>query len=433
MQSLETITRPPAKGSWLRNLLDLPRSKAEKIIKALSDEQAEALKTDWIFSARNAQYEPDGFWKLWIIDAGRGFGKTRSGAEWVKKNAIERKIERQALVSSTNGDLRKVMIEGESGILAVCPGARYSSQRQTVYFPNGAIAEGYSAEEPNRLRGPQFGAAWCDEVSSWKYDQDTWDNLQFGLRLGQNPQVLISSTPKPRPLYKKLLKIADHVSRGSTFDNEANLASSFIEVIRKNYEGTRLGRQELFAELLEDVVGALWNREIIKYGSTEDYVRKVVAIDPATTSTEDSDKTGIIVSGLGADGLGYVIGDFSCRVSPKEWCTRAVNLFHAHSCDRIVAETNNGGDLVEALLRTIDPKIPFRKVTASRGKRTRAEPISSLYEQGKIKHEKPFDELEDQMCNWVPDSGMDSPDPMDAMVWAFTELMLKPQREYGIA
>lgn len=432
MLSLGTISRPPPKGSWLANLLSQPQ-KAKAFIEALSEAEAKLLTSEWIFQARDAQYRAEGNWKLWIIDAGRGFGKTRAGAEWVKENALVRGIERQALVAPTYGDLEKVMIEGESGILAVCPGAVFKKSRATVTFPNGNIAEGYTAEKPNRLRGPQFGAAWCDEVSSWTYDQDSWDNLEFGLRLGVNPQCMITSTPKPRPLYKALLKLADRISRGSTFENQGNLAPSFIAKIKDRYEGTRLGRQELYAELLEDVEGALWKRDDIKYGKSDDYVRKVVAIDPATTSTESSDKCGLVVCGLGADGKGRVIGDFSCRVSPKEWAERAINLFHAHSCDRIIAETNNGGDLVETVLRTIDQNIPFRKVNASRGKRTRAEPIASLYEQGKIEHEKPFDELEDQMCNWVPDSGMKSPDSMDAMVWAFTDLMLKRQREYGIA
>jgi Uncharacterized conserved protein len=433
MLSLETITKPPPKGSWLRNLLDLtPRETLEDFIKGLSEEQAYTLKNDWVFSARAAQYWPEGQWQLWAIIAGRGFGKTRPGAEWVKNNALVRNINRQLLIAPTGGDLRKTMIEGESGILAICPGAKYNQQRQTVYFPNGNFAEGFSAEEPERLRGPQGEAAWCDEVAAWRYDQDTWDMMEFALRLGKNPQVMVTTTPKPRPLIRTIIAEADHVTGGSTFENEANLAAGYIAKLRRKYEGTRLGQQEIFAKLLEDVVGALWRRDIIKYGKTDDYVRKVVAIDPAVTNTDESDECGITVGGKGADGKGRVIGDFSGRMSPRDWAARAVNLYHGHTCDLIVAEANNGGDLVEYTLRTIDPKIPFKKVHASRGKRTRAEPIASLYEQGRIEHEKPFDELEDQMCNWVPDSGMKSPDRMDSMVWCMTELMLGPEWEYGI-
>jgi predicted phage terminase large subunit-like protein len=432
MQSLGTIIRPPATGSWLGNLLRLPRAQAEKFIKALTEEEAFALENDWLFKARAAQYWPEGNWRLWAIIAGRGFGKTRPGAEWVKHNAMALGVKRQILVAPTNGDLRKTMIEGESGILAVCPEARYNQQRQTVFFPNGCIAEGFSAEEPERLRGPQGEKAWCDEVAAWQYDQDTWDMMEFALRLGDNPQILVTTTPKPRPLIQAIIEEADHITGGSTYENADNLAPSYLAAIKRKYEGTRLGQQEIFAKLLEDVQGALWKRELIKYSKSDDYLRKVVAIDPAVTNTDESDECGIVIGGKGADGKGRVIGDFSGRMSPLEWANRAVNLFHAHSCDLIVAETNNGGDLVETVLRTVDPRIPFKKVTASRGKRTRAEPISSLYEQGRIEHEKPFDELEDQMCNWVPDSGMKSPDRMDAMVWCMTELMLGAEWHYGI-
>lgn len=406
---------------------------AEKFIESLSEEEAYAFENDWLFKARAAQYWPEGTWRLWGIIAGRGFGKTRPGAEWVVHNAMNLGVKRQLLVAPTNADLRITMVEGESGILAVCPEADYNQQRKTVFFPNGNFAEGFSAEEPNRLRGPQGEKAWCDEVAAWQYDEDTWDMMEFALRLGDNPQILFTTTPKPRPLIRKLLKEADRLTGGSTYDNEANLAQAYIKRLKEKYEGTRLGQQEIYAKLLDDVIGALWKRENIKYSKCDDYVRKVIAIDPSVTNTGESDECGITICGKGADGKGRVIGDFSGRMSPRDWAARAINLFHAHSCDRIIAETNNGGDLVETVLRTIDQNIPFKKVTASKGKRTRAEPISSLYEQGKIEHEKPFDELEDQMCNWVPDSGMKSPDRMDSMVWGMTEIMLQPQREYGIA
>ncbi|MBL7685224.1 MAG: DNA-packaging protein [Deltaproteobacteria bacterium] len=433
MLSLEKIRRPPPKGSWLSNILTLPANQAEKFIRKLSDEEANLFQTDWLFQAREAQYREEGNWKLWVIDAGRGFGKTRSGAEWVTENALSRGIERQALVAPTYGDLRKVMIEGESGILAVCPQAIFNQQRQTITFPNGNIAEGFSAEKPSRLRGPQFGGAWCDEVSSWTYDQETWDMLEFALRLGSNPQTLVTSTPKPRPLYKNLLKIADRVSRGSTYENQDNLAKGFIEKVKDRYEGTRLGRQELYAELLDDIEGALWTRSLIKYGVSEGYLRIVVAVDPAVTSNPDSDETGVVVAGKGIDGRGYVLADHSCKATPLEWARIAVNAYHSYKADRIVAEVNNGGDLVETIIKTIDRNVPVYKVHASRGKETRAEPVSALYEQGKIEHVKPFDLLEDQMCNWIPSVVKKSPDRVDALVWAFTELLLKNQNFIGIS
>lgn len=370
-----------------------------------------------------------------MINAGRGFGKTRTGAEWVKENALVHKVGRQALVAPTNADLRKVMIEGDSGILSVCPEAEYSPQRQTVFFPDGCIAEGFSAEEPNRLRGPQFEKAWCDEVSSWRYDEETWDMLEFCLRLGLNPQTLITSTPKSKPLYKKLLKMADRVSGGSTYENQKNLASVFIKKMEDRYEGTRLGSQELHAQLLEDAEGALWKREWFKHEDNPDLLRVVVGVDPAATSNKKSDDTGIVVAGRKADATGHVIADYTCKATPSEWAKRVVWAFEYHKADCVVAEVNNGGDMVEAVLRTEASNLPIKKVHASRGKVIRAEPISALYEQGKVTHSdaKKLDLLEDQLCNWEPDSGSKSPDRLDAMVWALSDLMLYHPQKFLIA
>lgn len=433
MSSLAKIARPPKEGSWLENIFK--RSDAEKFIKSLSDSEAHFLLNDWLFSARAAQYREDGPWSLWVINAGRGFGKTRTGAEWVKENALVHKVKRQALVAPTNADLRKVMIEGESGILAVCPEAKYSSQRQTVYFPNDCIAEGFSAEEPSRLRGPQFEKAWCDEVSSWRYDEETWDMLQFALRLGDSPQVLVTSTPKAKKLYKKLLKLADRVSGGSTYENEKNLARNFIEKIRERYEGTRLGAQELHAQLLEDAEGALWKRDWFKYDSDPELMRVVVSVDPAASDNPDSDETGIVVAGIRPDKTGHVIADHTCKDTPSGWAKRAVWAYEHYKADCVVAEVNNGGDMVEFTLRTESPNLDIKKVHASRGKAIRAEPVSALYEQGKVTHSslKKLDLLEDQLCNWEPESGIKSPDRLDAMVWAFTELMLHNHQEFYIA
>lgn len=304
---------------------------------------------------------------------------------------------------------------------------KYEPSKRRLTWPNGAIATTYSADEPSLLRGPQHDAAWCDELASWQYPE-TWDMLMFGLRLGMDPRVIVTTTPKPTKLIKELLAAkTTHVTRGSTYDNRGNLAPAFFSQIISKFEGTRLGRQELQAELLEDVVGALWNRkqlDLLRALQLPEMKRIVVAVDPAVTSKENSDETGIVVVGRGFDDKGYVIEDLSCQVSPDQWATKAVNAFKRHQADRIIAEVNNGGDLVQTVLRTVDPNIPYKAVRASRGKVARAEPISALYEQGRILHQGSFPELEDQMCGFVPDKLECSPDRVDALVWGMTELML---------
>lgn len=393
------------------------------------------LLYEWRFWARPNQLPPENWRHVWLILAGRGFGKTRTGAETVRWLVETGQAKRIALVAPTAADARDVMVEGESGILAVSrPDFKpeYEPSKRRITWPNGAVAYTYSAEEPDRLRGPQHDFAWCDELAAWKYPDDTWDNLIFGLRLGDNPRVVVTTTPKPIPLVRKLVNDPETVvTRGSTYENAANLPPSFLKEIRDKYEGTRLGRQEIFAEILDDVPGALWTRSMLddlRVKKAPELVRVVVAIDPAVSSGEDSDETGIIVAGKGADGHGYVLDDLTCRMSPDGWATRAVNAYYKHEADRIVAEVNNGGDLVEATIRTVDRKIPYKAVRASKGKRTRAEPIAALYEQGKIHHVGSFPLLEDQMCNFTPDGYDGSPDRVDALVWALTELMLKGER-----
>ncbi|MFD1423416.1 DNA-packaging protein [Laceyella tengchongensis] len=399
------------------------------LIQSLSEEEAHSLLYDWRFWARPNQLPPEGNWRTWLLLAGRGFGKTRTGAEWIRWLVETGQAKRIALVAPTAGDARDVIVEGESGLLAISAPwcmPTYEPSKRRITWPNGAIATLYSADEPERLRGPQHDAAWCDELAAWRYP-DAWDMLMFGLRLGKDPRVVVTTTPKPTPIIKSLVEAKTTVvTRGSTFDNAENLAPAFLEQIVSKYEGTRLGRQELYADILDDTPGALWNWRMIdelRVKEHPDLVRIVIAIDPAVTNDEDSDETGIVVAGLGADGHGYVLADLSRKDTPDGWARVAVDAYHRHKADRIVAETNNGGDMVEFTIRTVDRGVAYKKLHASRGKLIRAEPVAALYEQGRVHHVGVFDDLEDQMCSWAP--GEDSPDRMDALVWALTELMVE--------
>jgi phage terminase large subunit-like protein len=406
---------------------------------------ADALETSWPAVARPNQLPPLGdWWQIWLLLAGRGFGKTRTLAEWVCDQAASGQASRIALVAATAADARDVLVEGESGILAVAPpGCRpiYEPSKRRLTWPNGAIATTFSAEEPDRLRGPQHDAAVCDELASWSHPE-TWDMLQFGLRLGRKPRCLIATTPRPTKLLRELLAREGHdvvVTRGSSYDNKANLAPTFFAQIVKKYEGTRLGRQELNAELLEDTPGALWSHAIIdaaRMTAAPLLQRIVVAIDPAVTSGEDADETGIVVVGKDANGHGYVLQDLSGKYSPTEWARIAVAAYQTHRADRIVAERNNGGNMVDATIRMIDPNVALSTVWASKGKVTRAEPVSALYEQGRMHHIGPFPQLEDQMANFTTDfdraAAGYSPDRVDSLVWACTELLVEPMKGFGI-
>lgn len=404
-----------------------------QVLSELSEPEAESLEYDWLFWARPGQLAPDGDWSIWLILSGRGFGKTRCGAEWVRQQVEGGHAKRIAIVAPTAADARKVIVEGESGILSIsppwCRPVYQPSQRQLTW-PSGAIATLYSAEEPERLRGPQHDAAYLDELAAWKYMRETWDMLQFGLRLGARPRQVVTTTPKPLSLLKEIISRHDAVvTRGSTSENAANLAPAFLRTIVDKYKGTRLGRQELEGELIEEAEGALWTRGMIENArltkAPPPMKRVVIGVDPAVTAKEESNLTGIIGAGLGQDGRGYLLADGSGRYSPDGWARKAVALFDSLKADRFVAEGNQGGDMVRHTINSARPNAPVTIVHASRGKQARAEPIAALYEQNKISHCGVFPDLEDQQCTWEPLGDMPSPDRIDAMVWAFTALMLQ--------
>ena len=398
------------------------------ILKELSANEAAEILEDWRFWARPDQIAPEGDWRVWLILAGRGFGKTRCGSEWVHEQ-IRQGRERIALVGETKADVRDVMVEGESGILATAGRNRplYEPSKRRLTWPNGAIGVCYSGDEPDQLRGPQHDAAWLDELAKYRYAEETWSNLDLGLRLGESPQAVITTTPRPVQIMREL--VADElvtVTRGSTYDNLQNLAESFAKRIVERYEGTRLGRQELHAEILDDVVGALWSREMIDAHRLREtpphFERIVVGVDPAVTSGEDADETGILVAGM-IGNRGYIVEDLSGQYTPQEWAIQAIKAYYKYNADRIVAEVNQGGDMVEHTIRTVDRNVSYKAVRAARGKILRAEPIAALYEQGRIHHCGTFAALEDQLCMYTHES-RDSPDRLDALVWALTDLMI---------
>jgi phage terminase large subunit-like protein len=397
----------------------------ETLFKSLTADEKIIVNYLWSAWARPNQLPPPGDWLVWLLLSGRGFGKTRTGAETTRAEVEANRAGRISLVGKTPADVRDVMIEGESGILAISPPwfkPEYEPSKRRLTWPNGAIGITYSSHEPDQLRGPQSDFAWCDEISSWAYPTETWDNLMFGLRLGKHPRAVVTSTPKPIAVIRYLLKSPNVViTRGSTYENKTNLATNFFDQIISKYAGTRLGRQEIYGEILDDVPGALWKRADIKYKMAPELKRIVVAIDPAASSAESADETGIISVGLGIDGLYYVLGDRSGRFTPDGWARRAWKAFDDFRADRIIYEKNQGGEMCASTLKTVRPNGPIKDVWASRGKQARAEPISAFYEQGKVFHVEPFTELEDQLCKWTPDSG-ESPDRLDALVWAMTEL-----------
>jgi predicted phage terminase large subunit-like protein len=393
----------------------------------------EAARGSWRRQARPEQLEPPGNHTTWVFKGGRGSGKTRSGSEWTHERvaAGARYIH---LIAPTVADVRDVMLEGPAGILSTAPShlrPTYTPSLRRLTWPTGAQGLLFSSDEPDRLRGPQCDTAWIDELCAMRQAQDVLDNMYFGLRVGKDPRCLITTTPRPLRCFRALLARDGQdvvVTSSSSFANRSNLSPTFFSQITAKYAGTRLGRQELEAELLVDTPGSLWHSERIEElrvrVAPQPFERVVVAIDPAVTFGPDADETGVLVVALAAAGHAYVIDDLSGRYPPEAWARIAIAAYRRYCADRIVAEVNNGGSLVESVLRSVDPNIPFTAVHASRGKLTRAEPVSALYEQGKVHHVGMFGPLEDQLTSYDGSRTDASPDRLDALVWGITELML---------
>lgn len=413
-------------------------------VEGLSDTEVTEWAFDWQTWARANQLAPLGDWRVWLVMAGRGFGKTRLGAEWVRQVAETDPKARIALVGSSLHEARSVMVEGESGLLSIgVPWRRpaFESSVRRLTWPNGAQAFLYSAGEPEALRGPQHSHAWCDEIAKWDNMSNralsTWDNLLMGLRLGNDPRLVATTTPRPVPLLARIL--ADHeaavVTRGTTFDNAANLPERFIDAMRASFGGTTLGRQELLGEVIEELAGALWSRQLIEDGREQvapPCTRIVIGVDPPASAHGDA--CGIVVCGIGDDQIARVLADCSIeQASPERWARAVAKTAQAWSADRVVAEANQGGEMVAAVLRAAEASLPLRLVHASRGKVARAEPVAALYEAGRVRHAGTFPRLEDELCGLMPGGEYQgpgrSPDRADACVWALTELMLGQRAE----
>ena len=427
------------------------RQAVDDFLTAVDGDDLGFLEDDWATLARDDQWpalapQSESGPTTWLFIGGRGAGKTRAGAEWVRRMAIDRRLRppgedlvRIALVGPTLSEVRQVMVEGPSGLLAV-HGDRdvrplFEPSRRQLTWPGLAIAQMFSAEEPDSLRGFQFNASWSDEVCKWRHACATWDMLEFGMRLGDNPQRVVTTTPRPIPLLKALMADpATLITRARTADNAGFLARTFLDHVTARYGGTVLGRQELDAEIIEEVQGALFSRRLIEAGrisAAPDLERIVVAVDPPVSRGPKAAACGIVCAGLGSDGRGYVLDDMTIEgASPMGWVARAAGLYHARAADRLVAEVNQGGDLVASLLREVDPTVAYRAVHARQGKRLRAEPVAALYEQGRVSHVGAFPELEDEMCSFIGagDKPERSPDRLDALVWALSDLMLARPR-----
>ncbi|KMW56575.1 Gene Transfer Agent terminase protein [Candidatus Rhodobacter oscarellae] len=424
---------------------------AEAFLDELSEGALLALPFLFEFWALEHQLPPEGDWRTWVILGGRGAGKTRAGAEWVRAQVegatptAPGAARRLALVGETLDQTREVMIFGESGILACSPPDRrpkWEATRRRLVWPNGAVAQVFSAHEPESLRGPQFDAAWVDELAKWKRAGEAWDMLQFALRLGEAPRQVVTTTPRNVGVLKSILGNASTVTtHAATEANRAYLAASFLQEVRARYAGTRLGRQELDGVLLDDAEGALWTGQMLEGSRVEDpppLDRIVVAVDPPVTSGKRSDACGIVVVGAVTQGppqdwRGYVLEDATvAAASPSAWAQAAIDARERWGADRLVAEVNQGGEMVQEIVHGIDPMVPYRAVRASRGKAARAEPVAALYEQGRVKHAADLGALEDQMCQMTAQGflGKGSPDRVDALVWAIHDLMIAPAAQY---
>lgn len=398
----------------------------------MGDEQVMRTFYCWPKWARREQRPPPGDWTTWLLMGGRGSGKTRAGAEWVRRLA-RRRISPIALVGETMSEAVEIMVRGESGLIAVHPDHERPvlKGKNRLVWPNGVEASILTASDPERFRGPQFAAAWCDEIGKWPHAEDAWDMLQFGLRLGEYPRQLATTTPRPTRLIKRLVEDRHtRVVRMATQDNYRNLAPTFFDAVIARYQGTVLGRQELDGELIEDRIDALWQRAMFRPAEGEPDGRIVVAVDPPVTGTARSDACGIVVAGRSGDGA-IVLEDATLRgIAPHVWARRAVAAYRAHEADCIVVEVNQGGDLVRQLLAQVDASVPVRSVRANRGKWVRAEPAAALYARGLVRHAPGLTALEDELCAFGPDGKADghSPDRVDALVWALTELVLNEMR-----
>ncbi len=422
----------PTGPSIFEQMKALSAAKKAALMAWLNDPKISEFYDSWICWAHAEQLPPAWHWRVWLLMAGRGFGKTRAGAEWVH-HVAQTPGARIALVGASEEEVRRVMIEGSSGILNCAPiGGKpvWEPSRGTVTFPSGAQAFVYSAANPDSLRGPEHDYAWCDELAKWAKDEATWDNLRMGMRRGKRPQIVVTTTPKARPLIKKLLAApTTAVTRGRTADN-CHVPQRYIDDLNENYGGTKLGRQEMDGEMIEDIEGALWMRDMIEGCRVEtvpDLRRIVVAVDPPASAGGDA--CGIVCVGLSADDVGYVIEDASVSgLSPEGWAGVVAEVAARHGADRVVAEANNGGDMVASVLRAADSGLPVKLVHASRGKVARAEPVAALYGRGRVRHVGAFAGLEEELCGLVVGGGYEgpgrSPDRADALVWAVTELML---------
>lgn len=407
------------------------------------------LSMPWLFdfwALRAHQFAPEGDWRTWLILGGRGAGKTRAGAEWVRSQVeggtplAPGKRSRLALVGETFDQAREVMVEGDSGIMNISPPDRrpeYQVSRRRLVWPNGAEAQLFSAGEPEALRGPQFDGAWADELAKWKKVREAWEMLQFCMRLGEDPKVIVTTTPRRVKLLHELMDADDVVvTSAPTSENAMNLAPGFAEGLAAQFRGTTREREELLGQIVTDIPGALWTRatqDAARGGARPGTLdRVVVAVDPPVTSGENADACGIVVAGLerlrGGETVGHVLADHTVQgAQPLVWAQKAVDAYHTHEADCLVAEVNQGGELVTSLIAQVDPRVPVRTVRATRGKALRAEPVAMLYEQGKVRHHGNLDDLEDQMCAFTGDRAQGSPDRVDALVWALSELMLSPK------
>lgn len=434
---------PPPKQSWKTVLSKLPHDQQDKILATLHEDEVTALNQDWFLTARREQFPPtQKDWFIWVCQAGRGWGKNFTGANWIINEHQFGGAQNSSIIAATAADLRRSCIEGPSGILALAPPwfrPDYKPTQSKIVWPNRTESQLYTSEKPERLRGPNHDRSWCDELSYWRYVRQVWNNLLMTMRHGSDNKIVITMTPRPIQIVRDLeerskLENSDTVfSRGSSYDNLMNLSGEFAETI-KRYEGTHLERQEIYGEYTGDADGALWSRQLIEQNRRQEVPSKmtriVVGVDPSITGGPDADEAGIVVVGLvpGKEPHGYVLGDYSLRGSPRKWASKVAQVYHHHEANLIVAERNQGGEMVRDTLKNVDDSMPIKLVHASKGKVARAEPVALLDEQHRIHHIGVLPQLEDEMCSFVPGDMTESPNRVDARVWALTELMVKSKR-----